>query len=77
MVEREVEEELPLLQPYEDLPSNDDAKNQRCYWFSVSESLFSLRSESLTRYLLGIWRRHPKMLHREHLQRGACARARS
>ena len=40
MVEKEVEEEHPTLQPYDDLPSTDDAKGQRCYWFSVSNLYF-------------------------------------
>ena len=30
------EEEIKLLQPYDDLPSTDDAKALRCYKFNVS-----------------------------------------
>ena len=33
---KEVEEELPILEPYELEQSNDDAKSMRCYKFNVS-----------------------------------------
>ena len=36
--EKEVEEELPILEPYELEQSNDDAKSMRCYKFNVSLS---------------------------------------
>ena len=35
--EKEGEEEIKLLQPYDDLPSTDDAKALRCYKFNVSD----------------------------------------